>query len=96
MLCLLVLKGHRNVVAFHLGNRRFIPRIKPSVRFRDLFDAQGDGVAQVRFGADVGEVVCHAVKVGERGFTVQNFLQLSFIWYPSLPFQKGPPILQKN
>ena len=78
MLCLFVLEGHRNVVAFHLGNRRFIPRIEPSVRFRDLFDAQGDSVAQVGFGADVGEVVCHGVRVGERGFVVQNFLQLSF------------------
>ena len=65
MLCLLfVLEGHRNVVAFHLGNRRFIPRIEPCVGFRDFFDAQGDVVAQVGFGVDVGEVVLHGVKVG--------------------------------
>ena len=71
MLCLLfVLEGHWDFVAFHLGDRRFIPRIEPRIGFRDLFDAQGDGVAQVGFGVDVGEVVRHVVKVGEKGFTV--------------------------
>ena len=70
MLLLFVLEGHWDFVAFHLGNRRFIPRIEPCVGFRDLFDAQGDGVAQVGFGADVGEVVRHGVKVGQRIFPV--------------------------
>ena len=88
MLCLFVSEGHRNVVAFHLGNRRFIPRIKPSVRFRDLFDAQGDGVAQVGFGADVGEVVRHGVKIEQSIFPVHNFLHFS-----STFFQPGHPHL---
>lgn len=76
MLCLFVLKGHRDFVAFHLSDSRFIPRIEPSVRFRDLFDTQGDHAAQVALGVDVGEVVRHVVKVGQRLFSVQNFLQL--------------------
>ena len=70
MLLLFVLEGHRNVVAFHLGNRRFIPRIEPRIGFRDLFDGQGDHVLEVALGVDVGEVVRHVVKVGEKGFTV--------------------------
>ena len=79
---LFVLKGHRDFVAFHVSDSRFIPRIEPSVRFRDLFDAQGDHAAQVAFGVDVGEVVHHGVKVGQRLFSVQNFLQLSFRFPP--------------
>jgi len=75
MLCLFVLKGHRDFVAFHVSDRRFIPRIEPRIGFRDLFDAQGDHAAQVALGVDVGEVVRHGVKVGQRLFFVQNFFR---------------------
>jgi hypothetical protein len=37
--------------------------VEPCVGLVDLFDAQGDHAAQVVFGADGGEVVCHGVKV---------------------------------
>ena len=55
-------------------------------RSRKVLDAEGDLVAEVGFGADVGEVVCHGVRVGERGFTVQNFLHSS---------QRKPLLLMK-
>lgn len=71
-----VLKGHRDFVAVHARDGFVIPRIEPSVGFGGLFDAQGDHVAQVVLGADVGEVVRHVVKVGQRLFSVQNFSQL--------------------
>lgn len=70
-----VSKGHWDFVAFHLCNRRFVPRIEPSVGFCDLFDAQGDHVLEVAFGADVGEVVRHGVKVRQRLFSVQKFFR---------------------
>ena len=38
------------------------PRLRD--RSREVFDAEGDAVAQVALGADVGEVVRHGVKVG--------------------------------
>jgi len=38
------------------------PRLRD--RSREVFDAEGDAVAQVALGADVGEVVRHVVKVG--------------------------------
>ena len=45
-------------------------------RSREVFDVEGDLLAEVGFGADVSEVVRHVVKVGQRFFSVQNFLQL--------------------
>ena len=67
-----------------LGMRTAAPTLGD--RSRKVFDAEGDLVAEVGFGADVGEVVCHGVRVGERGFTVQNFLHSS---------QRKPLLLMK-
>ena len=49
---------------FGLGefHRLAAPRLRD--RSREVFDAEGDAVAQVALGADVGEVVRHVVKVG--------------------------------
>ena len=49
---------------FSLGefHRLAAPRLRD--RSREVFDAEGDHVAQVALGADVGEVVRHVVKVG--------------------------------
>ena len=43
-------------------HRLAAPRLRD--RSREVFDAEGDAVAQVALGADVGEVVRHGVKVG--------------------------------
>ena len=43
-------------------HRLTAPRLRD--RSREVFDAEGDAVAQVALGTDVGEVVRHVVKVG--------------------------------
>ncbi len=55
-------------------------------RSREVFDAEGDLVAKVGFGADVGEVVRHVEKVGQRVIPVHNFLHSS---------QRKPLLLMK-
>ena len=55
--------------------------VEPCVGFRDFFDAKGDHVAEVGFGADVGEVVLHGQTMGQRGFSVHNFLHFSSTFF---------------
>ena len=47
--------------------------VEPFVRLVDLFDAQGDHVADVALGADGGEVVCHGVTLVDGMFSVYFF-----------------------
>ncbi len=67
-----------------LGMRTAAPTLGD--RSREVFDAEGDLVAEVGFGADVGEVVRHVEKVGQRVFAVHNFLHSS---------QRKPLLLMK-
>jgi hypothetical protein len=49
---------------FSLGEFHALAAPRLRDRSREVFDAEGDHVAQVALGADVGEVVRHGVKVG--------------------------------
>ena len=61
---------------FGLGefHRLAAPRLRD--RSREVFDAEGDAVAQVALGANVGEVVCHGVTLVDVAFSVYFFFRL--------------------
>jgi len=61
---------------FSLGefHRLAAPRLRD--RSREVFDAEGDHVAQVALGADVGEVVRHGVTLVDAAFSVYFFFRL--------------------